>query len=143
LGKLLDVAIVRGITVVGAFDRRLPGGGFPASHAGVVAVVDEPMTPPAPGVYSAPGRDVPTTQPGGRWFLVNGSSYAAAHVSGLFALMRERARSPRSLTLVLADTGHGAIDSCATLLRAVGPCDCACARPPDASERAPPTIVRP
>ena len=41
-------------------------------------------------VYIAPGQDVPTTEPGGRWFLVNGSSFAAAHVSGLFALMRER-----------------------------------------------------
>jgi len=40
LGKLLDVALARGITVVGAFDRNLPGGGFPASHAGVVAVAD-------------------------------------------------------------------------------------------------------
>ena len=41
-------------------------------------------------VYVAPGRGVPTTEPGGRWFIVNGSSFAAAHVSGLVALMRER-----------------------------------------------------
>ena len=34
-------------------------------------------------VYTAPGRDIPTTQPGDRWFLVNGSSYAAAHAQGL------------------------------------------------------------
>jgi hypothetical protein len=142
LSKLLDVAIARGITVVAAYDRRLADGGFPASHPGVVAVVDEPVTRSLPGVYSAPGRDVPTTQPGGRWFLVNGSSYAAAHVSGLFALMRERARSPRLLSLVLARGDQGAIDTCASLLRAVGPCDCACARPPDASGSKPPASAR-
>ena len=143
LSRLLDVAIARGATVVAAFDRRLPGGGFPASHAGVIAVIDEPMTSPLPGVYSAPGRDVPTTQPGGRWYLVNGSSYAAAHVSGLLALMREHARQPRSLSLVLAGVGQGAIDSCATLLRTVGPCDCACARPRNNAEQMPTAIARP
>ena len=41
------------------------------------------------GLHCA-GRDVPTTEPGGRWFLVNGSSYSAAHVSGLMALIRQR-----------------------------------------------------
>ena len=129
LSKLLDVALTRGIIVVAAYDRRLPGGGFPASHAGVVAVVDEPMTRLIPGVYSAPGRDVPTTQPGGRWFLVSGSSYAAAHVSGLIALMRERGKPFRPLAIQLAVGGFGLIDACASLLHAVGPCDCACARP--------------
>jgi subtilisin family serine protease len=78
------------------------------------------------GIFSAPGRDVPTTQPGGRWYFVSGSSYAAAHVSGLFALLRERApRMQSSSALVTVPTG-GAIDACATLLRAAGPCECAC-----------------
>lgn len=130
LGRLLDVASARGMIVVGAYDENLPGGGFPASHPGVVAVADESLDAPPAGVYSAPGRDVPTTQPGGRWFLVNGSSYATAHVSGLFALARERRPAARgSVTLVSAKAGRGAIDACATLLRASGPCDCACARP--------------
>jgi subtilisin family serine protease len=130
LDRLLDVAVARGETVVAAFDRRLPAGGFPASHRGVIAVADQPVTPPRPGVYMAPGRDVPTTQPGGRWFLVSGSSYAAAHVSGLVALVREHARASRPVALVLANAALGTIDSCATLLRVVGPCDCACAHPP-------------
>jgi subtilisin family serine protease len=129
LSKLLDVALARGLTVVAAFDRNLPEGGFPASHHGVVAVLDEATGPPIPGVVIAPGRDVPTTQPGGRWFLVNGSSYAAAHVSGLFALMRERmTRSPATYALVTAQPAF-AIDACATLLRVAGPCDCGCAHP--------------
>jgi len=129
LAKLLDVALDRGATIVGALDRNLPGGGFPASHPGVVGVVAESLDAPPAGIYSAPGRDVPTTQPGGRWFLVNGSSFAAAHVSGLFALLRERAPRIRGSTaLVTFHPGGGAIDACATLLRASGPCDCACSR---------------
>ena len=129
LARLIDVAVARRLIVVAAFDRGLPHGGFPASHAGVVAVADESMTPVPPGVYSAPGRDVPTTEPGGRWFLVNGSSYAAAHVSGLFALLRERAKTAAPLSLVVADAGQRTVDSCASLLRVAGPCDCGCARP--------------
>jgi hypothetical protein len=135
LGRLVDVALTRGIVVVAAYDRALPGGGFPASHPGVVAVADAPVAGAADGLYTAPGRDIPTTQPGGRWALVNGSSFAAAHVSGLIALTlgaggpagaSPRERTPR---LVAARSGGGAIDTCATLLRAQGPCDCACARP--------------
>ena len=129
LSRLLDLALARGVTVVGAYDRNLAGGGFPASHAGVVAVVDEPSPARLAGVIAAPGRDVPTTQPGGRWFFVNGSSYAAAHVSGLFALLRERGppSSRGAAALVTASPG-GAIDACATLVRATGPCNCACSR---------------
>ena len=130
LGRLLDAAVARGATIVSAFDSTLPGGGFPASHAGVVAVADEQPGSNAGGVYVAPGRNVPTTQTGGRWYLVNGSSYAAAHVSGLFALLRERSPTARgAAALVGARPAGGAIDACATLLRAVGPRDCACAHP--------------
>jgi subtilisin family serine protease len=127
LSKLIDVALARGAVVVGAYDPALAGGGFPASHAGVVAVSDEPQ-PGASGVFLAPGREVPTTQPGGRWFLVNGSSYAAAHVSGLFALVRARSPGARGGAVLTTAPASRTIDACATLLRAAGDCDCACAR---------------
>jgi hypothetical protein len=128
LGKLVDAALSRHITVVGAFDRELPRGGFPASHAGVVSVAQEASGPLPPGVYAAPGRDVPTTVPGGHWALVSGASFAAAQVSGLIALARERGRSQSgSLTLVSVRPGGGEIDACATLARASATDDRACA----------------
>lgn len=114
LGRLIDVATARGVVVVGAVDPALAGGGFPASHRGVVAVTLEGGRPNA---FSAPGRDIPTTQPGGKFGLVNGSSYAAAHVSGLLALMRERSRRAGLGQLVSAR--GGSIDACASL-RACG-----------------------
>ena len=120
LGRLLDSALGRGTVVVAAFDRTLPGGGFPASHAGVVAVAEAA----APGALSAPGRDVPAPAPGARWEFVTGASYAAAHVSGLFALLRELgAGAPAALVR----NAGGGIDTCATLLRAAGPRASACA----------------
>jgi len=137
LGRLIDVATARGITVVAAYDRKQADGGFPASHPGVVAVADQSLAPPPPGVYSAPGRDVPTTQPGGRWSFVDGSSYAAAHVSGLVALVSEqRPLEQRALSLVAARSG-GEIDACASLVRVSGRDDCACARSPG-----PPKLAR-
>lgn len=124
LGKLLEVGLRRGISIVAAFDNKLPGGGFPASFPGVIAVSDGSMAPSRPKVYIAPGRDVPTTQPGGRWYLVAGSSYAAAHVSGLIALVRER-HSPQGGTIALVSerAEGGAIDACATLRRSPQRCD--------------------
>jgi subtilisin family serine protease len=125
LRELVSVALNRKQAVVSAFDPKLPGGGFPASLTGVIAVSDSSLAGQRADVYIAPGRDVPTTEPGGRWFLVNGSSFAAAHVSGLAALTRERRRSI-SLTLVSQRRGGGWIDACATLVRALGACDCEC-----------------
>lgn len=126
LREILNIAYARGIAVVAAYDPKLPGGGFPASVAGVIAVSDAPVSGSRADVYVAPGRDVPTTQPGGRWFLVNGSSFAAAHVSGLVALMRERRRS--APLMLVAQPRGGRIDACATLVRLGGACDCACAQ---------------
>jgi subtilisin family serine protease len=134
LRELLKLALTHGSAIVTAFDPKLADGGFPASMPGVIAVADESLAPSRGDVYSAPGQDVPTTVPGGRWSLVNGSSYAAAHVSGLLALMREKRRSA-SLALVSQRRGGGTIDACATLVRVVGACDCSCGRARFASGR--------
>jgi subtilisin family serine protease len=125
LRQLIDVALERGSAVIAAFDKRRPDGGFPASVLGVIAVSDSPVAPLRGHVYTAPGRDIPTTQPGDRWFLVNGSSYAAAHVSGLVALLRQKRRSPEP---TLVSGRNGTIDACASLVRVTGACDCSCSR---------------
>lgn len=136
LGKLLDVAMARGAIVVGAQDPNLAGGGFPASHAGVVAVASTGVAAAPQGVYRAPGRDVPTTQPRAQWSLVNGSSFAAAHVTGLFALMREIDPQVGRSAGALVTRGDSEIDACASLLRVSGPCGgCGCPRAQAAATR--------
>ncbi len=137
LRQLLDVAVSRGITVVAAVDPDEVQGGFPASHPGVLAVMSEDGDN-APWLR-APGRDVPTTLPGARWGFVTGSSFAAAHVSGLVALMLElapslNARQVREAVSAVAEPRTqssdaaqvGSIDACALFTRLTGACTCSC-----------------
>ena len=92
----------------------------------VIAVSDAPAAGSHGEIYVAPGRDVPTTEPGDRWTLVNGSSFAAAHVSGLLALMRERSGKASQRLLVTSRNGGGLIDACRTLARTAGQADRVC-----------------
>jgi subtilisin family serine protease len=147
LETLLDVAAVRGMAVVGAVDPQRPDGGFPASWPGVIAVaMATPGQAAAPaGALLAPGTDIPTTQPGARWGLVTGPSYAAAHVTGLAALVAQLHPSANAAQLrrdiltvnhagpvrnrtVSADpvAQAGNIDACATIARITGACACSC-----------------
>jgi hypothetical protein len=127
LARLISIALSRHVSVVAAYDPGLPKGGFPASEAGVVAVADQALPSRPVAVYGAPGRDVPTTQPGGKWYFVNGSSYAVAHVSGLLALTREERRTALSPRVMTMPGARGTIDACATLLPISAGCDCSCA----------------
>lgn len=125
LQKLIGIALARHMTVVAAYDPALPRGGFPASLSGVVAVTQDSLRNIPASLYGAPGQNVPTTQPGDTWNFVSGSSYAAAHVSGLVALEREE--RGRSEAISFARLANGAIDACATLVRTARACDCDCA----------------
>lgn len=115
LAVLLDQAQARGAAIVAA----LPGSGgpFPANHPGVFVVGSAPPVPG--GAVMAPGRDVPSTAPGGGWSLVSGSSFAAAHAAGLLALVRELdgGRGSAAMKTALVTAQQGRIDSCATLAR--------------------------
>ncbi|MEO5882048.1 MAG: S8 family serine peptidase [Caldimonas sp.] len=132
--RLVDAALARRIAVVVAVDRSAERGGFPAGLEGVVAAIDEPAPSAPPGTLVAPGRDVPTTVPPSRWATVSGASYAAAHVSGLLALVIElQGRSGRSGTPAAAELvvqADGRVDACASLARARAACVCACAATP-------------
>ena len=128
--QLVRAALERGISVVAAADRTVASGGFPAALGGVVAVVDEAGGAAPGGMVAAPGSDVPTTVPVSRWAVVSGASYAAAHVSGLLALMHEargnaRAAAPIAAALAVGDGGR--IDACTSLVRAGATCACDCA----------------
>jgi len=144
LGRLLDVAIAQGISVVAAVDARSADGGFPASHRDVMAVAGEQATPPPSAALLAPDRGIPTTTIGGGWSLVSGSSYAAAQVSGLVALLRGLAphAPPDRLRAALAPAGLGfaprrpeRIDACAAVVRVAQRCACDCTATSTASSR--------
>lgn len=140
--RLVEAALARGIGVVAAVNRSVMGGGFPAGMAGVVAVTDKASPADPAGTLAAPGTDVPTSLPGSRWATVSGASYAAAHVSGLLALMLDaRARGGKARTAITADLvrrADGRVDPCASLGRAGAACACACG---DASRTAPITPI--
>lgn len=137
LERLIDVALARGITIVSAVDTRLGDGGFPAYHAGVLAVASDDARELPTNVLLAPGRDIITTTTGGRWSFVTGSSFAAAHVTGVVALLREVApqmpvRQFRDAMIPAGATGVAAarpimVDACAAVARAARACACACA----------------
>jgi subtilisin family serine protease len=118
LGLLIDQARARGVAVVAAQPAEGRGGRFPASHPGVLVVGALPPLPT--GAVLAPGRDVPSTVPGGGWAVVSGSSFSAAHVSGLLALMREldaKGLQAGAVNAAFVTGPLGRIDSCATLAR--------------------------
>lgn len=132
LARLLDVAIRRGAIVVGAADPARGGGGFPANHRGVLRVAGRP----GPGVLLAPDRAIPAPVPGGGWGMVNGSSFAAAQVTGLMALVREL--TPTASSSILNTPFSPAptvgfpsrrpqyLDACGIIARAAQRCVCDC-----------------
>lgn len=115
LARLIQQATARGAVVVAAIDEARPGASFPAFLPGVVSVGDERLSDRLHTAYIAPGQGVLTTQPEGKWDLVSGSSYAAAHVSGLVALLRQLSGNRRSAEALLGP--HGILDACAAVSR--------------------------
>ena len=85
-----------GITVVAAVNERNQASSFPAIFPQVIAVV---ASDPHDSVratagkhqtlLAAPGVEVLTTMPNSRHGFLSGSSFAAAHVSGIVALLLE------------------------------------------------------
>jgi subtilisin family serine protease len=140
LQRLLEVAMRNGIKIVAAIDPRIPDGGFPASVPGVLAVADQESGKLNVSFNRdellAPGHDIPTTAPGGRWNFVSGSSYAAAHVSGLVALLAELrptlGAAQMHEQMIAAENGSkaigiaGVVNACAAIGHTTGNCPCLC-----------------
>jgi subtilisin family serine protease len=81
----------RGIVFVGAVPRDGRLDGFPLGIAGVIAVDQVGHSDGSAAVLHAPGSDILSLAPAGRYDFATGSSFAAAHVTGAIALLRARA----------------------------------------------------
>lgn len=100
LGRAIDAAVKSGMIVVAAAGNGGPEAkpAYPAAFANVIAVsatddADKPYTQANRGTYiavAAPGVDVVAPAPKGAYDISSGTSLAAAHVSGIAALMLER-----------------------------------------------------
>jgi hypothetical protein len=118
LARLLGHAIAQGRIVVAAVP---PGGalnGFPLGVPGVIGV-DAGGALERRGVLRAPGRDILTLVPGGHYDFASGSSLAAAHVTGVVALLlaEQAPLAPAELRALLEDSrvpglASGSISAC-------------------------------
>jgi subtilisin family serine protease len=145
LARLIAKAIERGATVVAAAMEGADAPGFPASLPEVIGVVASDSKNDVRSsernratMLAAPGVEILTTAPPQAYAFLSGTSLAAAHVSGVVALLLEREpmMAPSQVRLVLFQTAHsvtgsgaGAIrlvDACAALARLVGSGASAC-----------------
>jgi hypothetical protein len=92
LKRLVDVALARGIIVIGADARRsVEHSAFPVSIHGVLAVTDSDADA-GNEQLAAPGREILTLVPAGHYDYLSGVSLSSAMVSGIVALLLERDR---------------------------------------------------
>ena len=97
LARLLVKAAAQGMVVVAAAFEQEQRLGFPASLDTVMAILSSdpqgqvrfPAAAPHTLLLAAPGIDILTTLPQRAYDFVSGSSMAAAHASGIVALLLE------------------------------------------------------
>ncbi len=99
LAQLVAVGQRRGMIFVGAVPDDGHLDGFPLGIAGVIAVDQVGHSNGSALVLHAPGRDILSLAPAAGYDFVTGSSFAAAHVSGAIALLRERVPNVDAATL--------------------------------------------
>lgn len=92
LDRLLDEVVARGAVVVAAQPEHGEAGAFPSSHPAVI--VARSSLEPRPAGFShglpAPSEEILTTTPGAGYAFFSGTSLAAAHLTGVVALLLER-----------------------------------------------------
>jgi subtilisin family serine protease len=134
LSRLLDRVIERGIVVVTAHpassERSLA---FPSSHPHVLAAHSSlvAVNSDSPYTLAAPANEVLTTTPGAGYAFLTGNSLAAAHTTGVVALLMERQPdldAERIAAILTATTtysaGSASINACRAVARVAGTASC-------------------
>lgn len=131
LERLLDKALDDGIIIVASDPAVHPSGEeFPSAVKNVIAVrtteSETAGTIARSGTITAPGTEILTTTPHAHYTFLSGSSFAAAHVSGLIALLLELnpTLTRQQIAAILHAAGRGtskqraqlpSVDACAAI----------------------------
>jgi subtilisin family serine protease len=139
LERLVNKAIEQGVSVIAAIDPNAPDASFPANSRGVIAVATADTLSVAPDEVYAPGERVLTTALNASWAFVSGNSFAAAHVTGIVALLLERAPGLKPTDIIVLLQRHGgrsvaagrglSLDACEMLASISAGSDCHCCQP--------------
>ena len=133
LAALAEQAMRAGIIIVGPEGDGLS---FPASLSHVLSVSRSEDSPVTAGVLQAPGSEVLTLAPGGRYDFYSGSSIATGEITGITALMLAlrsglNAGQAQALLNKATDTTESAagpvrsVNACRALAALTGAGDCA------------------
>jgi subtilisin family serine protease len=134
LSRLLDRVIERGIVVVTAYPATSESSyAFPSSHPRVLTAHSSRVrvNSDSPFTLAAPATEVLTTTPGAGYAFLSGNSLAAAHTTGVIALLMERQPdidAERIAAILTATTtysaGTASINACRAVARLAGgePC---------------------
>ena len=128
--RLIRKAFEKGLVVVAATDLTNGQLDFPAKLSEVIAVSDQEsnslvgLAAHSQRIFIAPGEEILTTLPNNTYDFVTGASFAAAHVSGIIALLLEKAPTltPREVIAVLRESVSVVnwgilVDSCRAFMR--------------------------
>ena len=135
LSRLLDRVIERGIVVVTAHPVTSESSyAFPSSHPRVLTAHSSHLAvnSDSPYTLAAPADEVLTTTPGAGYAFLSGNSLAAAHTSGVIALLMERQPdldAERIAAILTATTtysaGSASINACRAVAQVAGAEPCA------------------
>jgi subtilisin family serine protease len=108
LASLVDVAIKRGVTFVGAAAE--PADAFPTGVPGVIAAQGQQRSLKA-DAFAIPANHILTLRPDGQYDFESGTSVAAAELTGVIALLMSSSDtrlSTDSIVSLLKETGQTA-----------------------------------
>jgi subtilisin family serine protease len=99
LSSLVNVAIKRGVTFVGAAAE--PSEAFPTAIPGVIAAQGTERSPKA-NAFAMPANHILTLRPGGQYDFESGTSVAAAELTGIIALLMSSTKNHLPTTSIVS-----------------------------------------